>query len=134
MSETISNETFKQKYLKYKSKYINLKNELKGGLPEKRFNELADLHLYFNELFEEKLNTFQINKPKSIYLSFKSKQVTFEFDDPTVRIFEYASGEEERMFYTRSSGEDKIWNIFTTFVLELSDMNKVCDFIQEFSY
>ena len=31
----------------------------------------------------KKLNIFQINKPKSIYLSFKSKQVTFEFDDPT---------------------------------------------------
>ena len=93
MSENISNETFKQKYLKYKSKYINLKNELKGG---DEIRDYKSFSTYIEILFRFPIKSYNINKKYNMFMvNFDNEEmnedlkVTFVFNGQTVEITEF---------------------------------------------
>ena len=77
MSENISNEIFKQKYLKYKSKYINLKNELKGGLSE----DLKKYNTSLMKIFLNQIEGFTVHSGTNFTIFFKNEgEINFDFN------------------------------------------------------
>jgi hypothetical protein len=130
MSENISNEIFKQKYLKYKSKYINLKNELKGGLSE----DLKKYNTRLMEIFLNPIQSFTVHNERNFTIFFKKEEINFDFiltqpDYDQDAVFIKTNNATEAEKYTIDKKEIKVNNRisdlldYTIFLSQLTNEN-----------